>query len=900
MRLEPVDGFFGENVIVFEGLHRGGHIGRGFEVTLPDLDHADPVHHNAFESDLIALLAVLKPNQRMQAQWDKGGKYQQALLRFRHETVKHAKNPWTERVRNEIFVRGHQMEAAGLLHRERLRLYFTMPVEGEAFTGKGGGLSTSALLGAYQAEFHQIGLFLEALFAGAGGAVRPMTDADHFLHYLEFLNPSLPEQKISDPLEFFDPEKSIQENCWHGECRPLEKPDTGFYHDGCYHGILVLKALPKRTRPDLACLLTKLGFRDYAITVNVEPVDVEELIEREQKELTRVEGDFEGLRKIKLLAAMKTKAAKIARYSNGDSSPYRLQYIIRAWDKSREDLRAKLTALKAAIGNMERAVAYEPALETSARNFFYSSWPGWSFSRYEALWHDYDDALVANILPFSSTPVGHLENAEFIFEGANGNLVGGRTFCGEGNSLTPQNAVVAGTTGSGKTVTIISLLSQTECYAGFTQIVEEGDAYSVYAKTVDPQAESIVIQANGRLTMNYLDTRGLPLSGLHLSAAAALPMLMVGQSQDEDKNKLRQALLANAINRLYDDFARGHGNRHPEAWAELARRACAIDAWRRERMEPQATDVDAFLEFAEFQQGHADEAGAFLARFTEAEVTRFAKDPTTAPQLRNLVFADFAPADHPQHGHLQELLAAEASGPHADEMRYLATLLEPWSANGSYGELFDGVSNVNLTGKIAHFELGYIPESAEELKAAAAFLIANYTRSHMMRLPRAVLKRNVFEEPVRFALVPTGKKVLRESYQQLRKYCVWNVVSVQNYEQFKSSDIRGPVLGNSRVLLLHRQNDRSDVEDLAKDFPIPETVKDAVMSHPEPEKLVGTKYSQFTYYHTDERRPLIVTMRNVASREMLYLAASSGAHYDRRAQELKGHADVIAGIAAHA
>ena len=91
---------------------------------------------------------------------------------------------------------------------------------------------------------------------------------------------------------------------------------------------------------------------------------MEQLIEREQKELTRVEGDYESLRKIKLLAAMKTKAAKIARYSHGDSSPYRIQYIIRAWDKSRDDLRAKLTALKAAVSNMERAVADDPALET--------------------------------------------------------------------------------------------------------------------------------------------------------------------------------------------------------------------------------------------------------------------------------------------------------------------------------------------------------------------------------------------------------------------------------------------------------------------------------------------------------------------------------------------------------
>jgi hypothetical protein len=898
MRLEPVDGFIGEDVIVFEGLHRGGYISRGFEITAPDLENADPAHHNALESDLVALLAAVKPHQRLQFQWDKGGKYRTALLRYRAETARLATNEWTRRVRNEIFVRAWEQDEAGVLCRERLRVYLTMPVDAEVTHGK--RRSQEALLSAFREEFHQFGLFLEALFGSNGGRVRPMTDADHFVHYLEFLNPSLPEQKVSDPLEFFDPTKSIQENCWHGECRPLDKPDTGFYHDGCYHGLLVLKALPKRTRPGIAYLLTKLGFRDFAITANVEPVDVEELIEREQKELTRVEGDYEALRKVKLLAAMKTKATKIARYSNGDSSPYRVQYIIRAWDKSREDLRAKLTALKAAVGNMERAVAYEPALETSARNFFYSSWPGWSFSRYSSLWHDYDDVLVANLVPFSSTPTGHLEAAEFIFDGAHGNLVGGRTFVGEGSSLTPQNAVVIGTTGAGKSVLAISVLSQTECYRAFTLIVEEGGSYNIYTKTVDPQAEPIIIQANGRLTMNYLDTRGLPLSGLHLSAAAALPMLMVGKSPDEDKNKLRQALLVNAINRLYDDFARWHANKHPDAWQDVARRACALASYRRERMGPQATDVDAFLEFAELRRARPDEAAAFLARFSEGDVIRFGKDPATAPQVRNLVFADFAPDAYPQHGHLQELLAAEAQGSHADEMRYLATLLEPWSANGAYGELFDGVSNIDLAGKIAHFELGYIPESAEELKAAAAFLIANYTRSHMMRLPRALLKASVLEEIARFTLIPTGKKIAREHFQQLRKYNVWNLASVQNYEQFKDSEIRAPVLGNTRMLLLLRQTDRGDIEDLAKDFPIPERVKDLVMTHPEPEKIVGQKYSQFTYYHTDERRPMIVTMRNVASRELLYCASSSGALYDERAKELKAYTNVVDGIVANA
>ncbi len=900
MRVEPVDGYLGEDMIVFEGLRRGGYVARGFEVIAPDLEQADPVHHNAFESDLVALLTVLRPEWRLQIQWTTDSDYRQPLQRYREDTVRHATNPWSVRQRNERFVRYTRMCEDGTLRRERLRLYFTIPVEAAPNGAGPAKLTNDALLGAYAEQFRQTGQFLQALFAGSGGQVRPLTNVDHFLHYLEFLNPSLPDQRLADPGEFFDQEKSLQENCWLGEGRPLEKPDTGFYLDGYYHGILVLKTLPKRTRPSIAYTLTKLGFREYAITVNVQAVDVEELIEKEQKELNRVEGDYESLRKVKLLAAMRTKTAKIARYSNGDSSPYRLQYIIRAWDRSREELRAKLTALKAAIASMERAQAYEPALEPSARNFFYCTWPGWSFSRYDALWHDYDDVFVANILPFSSTPIGHLDHAEFLYEGPNGNLVGGRTFVGEGSSQTPQNAVVIGTTGSGKSVNVIDILTQTEPFYAYTMIVEEGESYSTYVRTVDPSAAPIIVQANGKLTLNYLDTRGLPLSGLHLSAAAALPMLMVGQSQDEDRNKLRHALLSNGIGRLYDDFARWYLNRHPEENAVLARRAYLLDARRRELLGPQATELDAFLEFAEFERTHPDEAVNALAQADEAEVVRHAKSADGSRQLRDLVFAQLPPADQPQHGHLQELLAAEASGPHAEEMRYLATLLEPWSAGGSYGELFDGVSNVELTGRIAHFELGYIPESAEELKAAAAFLIANYTRSHMMRLPRRLRKRNIFEEVARFSLVPSGKKVLRESYQQLRKYNVWNVATVQNYEQFRTSEIRGAVLGNSRMLLLLRQSDRSDIEDLAHDFPIPEAVKDAVMTHPEPEKLLGPKFSQFTYYHTDHHRPVIVTMRNVASREMLYCASSSGAHFDERQRTLRGHGDIVEAIIANA
>ena len=73
------------------------------------------------------------------------------------------------------------------------------------------------------------------------------------------------------------------------------------------------------------------------------------------------------------------------------------------------------------------------------------------------------------------------------------------------------------------------------------------------------------------------------------------------------------------------------------------------------------------------------------------------------------------------------------------------------------------------------------------------------------------------------------------------------------------------------------------------------------MSYPSPETQRGQKYSSFTYYHTGERRPSIVTCRNVAHREMLYCSNSSGEVYEQRAKELKPYQDnIVEGIIANA
>src|SRR6266568_3485262 len=154
---------------------------------------------------------------------------------------------------------------------------------------------------------------------------------------------------------------------------------------------------------------------------------------------------------------------------------------------------------------------------------------------------------ISPVLPFSATFTGHLDQAEAIYEGTQRNLVGITTFSGSGGSETPQHAVLLGMSGAGKSVTVCDLLSQTEAFYDYTVIIEEGLSYEIYTRTVAPDARPIIIQPDGDLTINYLDTHGLPLTADHLSSAMALVAKLVGVSSDEDKQLAREAQISKYI-----------------------------------------------------------------------------------------------------------------------------------------------------------------------------------------------------------------------------------------------------------------------------------------------------------------------------------------------------------------
>jgi hypothetical protein len=906
----PPNGFFVRDLILFNHLRRGGYVAKGFVFEAPDLTNSPVADLNDFQDKLSRLLASLHENQRLQVQYFSDSDYKSELLRFQAET-RQFDNVWTKRSRNERFARYWQAMVERKLRRQRVVIYVSRLLDNVPPT-----FSSNAALREYyqklldqqEMEFSHVHQSLVGIFASTGTRVLPMSDLDHFKHYKSFLNPSLAERFDFDPANDFQPDFSIQENCWHSEGNG--QSDFGFYLDGHYHSVIALTRWPRTTYPGIIQLLTNLRLLDFAITVNVDPLPITQEISKEEKEHDRVAGDYASEKKISLLTVMDKKQKKIHALMQGQTIPFKALFLIRVWDKSKDGLNAKTGAIKNAINAMNSAQYFESNLLSTSKNLFYQTWPGWTWGRYEHRKLYAEHRYLADMLPVTSTFTGHLATAEAIYDGPNNNLIGIETFSGSKDNQSPQHAVLLGMSGAGKSVTVCDLLSQTEGYFAYTVIIEEGLSYGIYTQTVEVGARPIIIHPDGDLTINYLDTKGLPLTPDHLSAATALVARMIGTSSQEDKQMLRQAQIAKYLNLLYEDSFQDWQKKRHDQLLDIARHALALQKFRAEKMPPGATTLETFADFRD-QAGSGlipstterrfnDWGQDYVAQFNEGTALKFLKDPRTSREVRNLAFAYFTPEEFPTHRMLQELMMLDPVGAEREQIIEIATLILPWCRDGNYGCLFDGTSNLSLTGKIAHFELGYIPESAKELKAAAGFLITNHARKHIITLPRALRKRNVYEEVARFLDIPGGQEIVQESYAQLRKFNCWNISIVQQYARFKQSRIRSAVFGNSRQFFIMRQNDRADLDDMGKDIALPEVTQHAIMNYPLPDHQSGQKYSPFTYYHTDSGRNLCGTVHNISSREMLYCSSSSGEHFDKRARELRQSPNIVEGIIAHA
>jgi len=855
------NGYFAEGLIVFGSPDKGGVAAKGFILQPPDLRGGSVAYLNSYQDKIRGFLASLGPGMRAQFQWTCNCDYKQELTRYFRETER-VEHPHLKQVRYERFRRYWDRMHKRELRREHLVLFITTEIAASRETKGGLNSYFESLLGQLKGQFEELSGTLRTIFGG-DTTIAPMDDAEHFAYCKKFLNPSLSDRFDLDLSAEFDPALSVQENCWNSDGVSL--PKVGFYMDGRYHTIYTLKRWPSRTYPGIIYRLTGLPFLDYQITVGIEPLPARREVEKEEKAIERLRGEYDDRGRHSLLVAIGKKEKKIESLSTGFINAFSTTFIIRVWDESEAALAAKCAAIKNAVNLMSGAQYYECALPSTAKKLFFASWPGWTGSTYAHRSLYAEDAYLADMLPISATFTGHLAEAEAIYDGSQNNLVGLRTFLG--TPATPQHAVLIGATGAGKSVHMRDFLEQTAAYYHYTVLIEEGLSYEPFTRALGERP--IVLHPDGDLTINYFDTGGLPLGQLQLATAVALVARMIGEAPDAETQQIRQALLAQYINQLYEDTFEEWCKHHRELVPAVERMACATHRWRREKMPFGSTDLEAFADLRDRLRGNEDEAQQFFAAISEEEITRFLKQPQTERAVMAMAHTHYGRQDFPAHASLVELMQFSKFAEHKKEqIDHLATLLSAWTAHGHYGRLFDGPTNVSLTGKIAHFELGYIPEQAVELKTAAGLLITGFARQHIISLPRAQWKRMVYEELARFLDVPGGEKIVAESYAQLRKFNCWTASIVQQYAKFKESRIRPVVIGNSKQFFLMRQFDRGDVTDIAAAIGLPDSVCASIQNYPMPEQQPeGRKFSSICFFSPVSDPPLCGTVRNVQPKE---------------------------------
>src|SRR6476620_9698985 len=277
-------------------------------------------------------------------------------------------------------------------------------------------------------------------------------------------------------------------------------------------------------------------------------------------------------------------------------------------------------------------------------------------------------------------------------------------------------------------------------------------------------------------------------------------MLFCGnEGLDGERKAIRHAMIVENLQQLYTDIFHDWIVANEQAAEELRWRATAIDRYLKQKLPgSQLNFVDAFAVFRDWERQNPEAASNFIQELPEAAVVEFAKNPGTANFVRDMAVAYFRPEQFPSHSALIEqlLFNPRGGGREREESDRIGKLLRAWSRDGEKGRLFDGVSNVRIDGRVAHFELGQIPEHATEMRAATNFLVANYGRQKIIAMLRVVPKIAIFEEAARTLEIPGGVRMIQEYYRQMRKFGCNILAVVQQYDVLKTSEVRGAMIGN--------------------------------------------------------------------------------------------------------
>ncbi|MBL9166650.1 MAG: hypothetical protein JNN07_02840 [Verrucomicrobiales bacterium] len=854
---------------------------RGFSLTLPDLRHAGPEVLNGFNDAWQNILLQLPPGMGMQVQTTRDNDLQCHLDRYTERSAADT-NPWSRRARQERAQRYQDRLNAGTLYRQRVVIFLCEPLN-DAPSWLSSPLHLEQR---YRSVLDQVGANIERqadsirrALAPFGASVTALDDAAHHRYFAHLLNPSLVHRPKFDVAATFDPSRSVHANCWWSEA---QGQPFGFLMDGYYHTQRVATRWPATTNPLTLQPLCDLVGPNYRFTVNLAPMITQQVIQKEERSLRRLEGEYESTRKPSLLPAIEKKRRRVQNLATGLLRPFEAEFLIHTWADTLEGMMAQGAAAEQAMRTAGFQY-YSPTLPTTHHRLFGQMWPGYPFGSYPHYRLYAESTFVPDLVLLRPSFTGHLDEAEALYEGVDGCPVGLRTSsCGS-----PQHLLVIGGTDSGKSMLLQDLLTQIWPELGLLFLVDYGGSYEVLVRALDPTCQILAIRPNAGFVFNYLDTQGGLLTSEFLGGAATMVSLMAGMNGEQEDRKAR-AVAADAIRQLYLHRFSQLEREQPERAMRIARTTLAWEQFR--TSDPMSEIVGSFTDYRDWTKANPDEAQAKEQSFAEEEVVRALKDNQNRQRIAEMACASLAPHEQPTHAELKDWLRLYASAQHEPLALELSKLLKEWCRGGANGSFLDGISTVSFDGRLICWELGQVGTEIPALRQIARHLVWTQSQLQITGRSRAIRKLALFEEASKFLDLPGADSLLSHGYEEARKFNAVYAAVIQQYSRIRQLPIRASLMGNSQQFLLLRQHDIADLTGLAEDLGLPVSVTQTIKSFAEPAK---TGYSAFTLFVRHAPQPICGVVHHRPSREMYYASCSTPTHVAKRRQDMKGSSDVI-------
>ncbi len=453
------DGYVFGDLIQFPG-PAGGHVASGLWIQMPDMQKTSFEQRNQAQDVIGLILRLLPENWSLQViQFQDSGDGLR-LLEYQRQTEKCA-NPAARLLRNANFISLSQRRERHELRCVRVVIFFGCPLSPDTISWlrQPSEREYAHLLSEARTAFAQFKQTVHQSLEPIGGRAIPLTEADHVRLWANTLNPSFSERVSYDPTTHFDPERSLLESFWHSELRGLGR--QGFVLDGWLYLALTLKRLPTETYPTIIHRLVHLPFGDFTTTVHVHRLDKEIVLNRLRPALDRIHHQLARKPDERLAVARAQMDEKVRRLASGEGVPFEIEFIVIVRARTSEELAAKAAAVKSAIQAMNGAQYYEATLPATSRQLFAKTMPGWMWSRHSGFRHYAEDRSTADLLPWCGSFGGHPGPTDCLFPGADANLVNLVNFLGEGSGVTPQNMIIVGAIGTGKSVVLQKILFET-------------------------------------------------------------------------------------------------------------------------------------------------------------------------------------------------------------------------------------------------------------------------------------------------------------------------------------------------------------------------------------------------------------------------------------------------------